>query len=601
MVLVASAVDACPSAEELAAFFGGGASAEALSDLDLHLDRCADCRRLAAAVAQVETVSRAVHEPALSADEAPGGSERYQLQELLGAGGMGLVFAATDAALGRRVAVKMLRSGAPGEAAGRLLREARAMAQVAHDGVVEIHDVLVSGEQVLIVMELVEGVSLRVWLAKARPWRERLAPLLLAGEALAVAHGRGLVHRDFKPDNVLVGADGRPKVTDFGLASGRGVDRDGGGKRVIGGTLPYMAPEQHLGGEVDARADQFAFCVTAYEALYGVRPFAGASGREILDQVRGGALVTPPAARSSRAGPVALRRVLLRGLAYRPDDRYASMAELLAALRRAARPVPVLAVAFPAAGIVALAVWIVASSLRSTPAAKADAAAAPSEPVATEAATATVNATTGEETASAGAPSAMASPSVADASTPPSPEAVGRGPTARTSREPPPKGAPPASTTPPAATARASAVGPPEPESAVDAACSTECEQNGLCTARAGVCVATSDALCEQSMACTFAAGCKKRGDLCGPGSDDDCKQSTPCLAGGWCSFVGGRCRPKTSADCALGSNCADFGFCSLVGGKCTLETSADCARSNGCKAHGWCTLVAGKCVASGS
>src|SRR5262249_20212867 len=159
-----------------------------------------------------------------------------------------------------------------------------------------------------LVMELVEGTTLRAWLSKHKPRWEAIVDLLVAaGAGLAAAHRAGLVHHDFKPDNVLVDAEGRPRVSDFGLA---GAGRPGAG------TEEYMAPEQLGRGAVDARADQYAFCVTLWEALHGERPLAGAA---------------PPA---SRKAPRWVDRALARGLRPAPQERWPSMDDLLRVLRR---------------------------------------------------------------------------------------------------------------------------------------------------------------------------------------------------------------------------------------------------------------------------
>jgi serine/threonine-protein kinase len=188
-------------------------------------------------------------------------------------------------------------------------------------------------------MERVEGPTLAAWLReRERPWREVLALFLQAGEGLAAAHRAGLVHRDFKPANVLVGADGRPRVTDFGLVR---HEADGGGGEAgpaeassealtragaVPGTPAYMSPEQLAGREVDARGDQFSFCVALHEALYGVRPFDARAGGE----ARWTRVPVPGSVRLP--GPV--KAALERGLSLAPERRFASMDALLAELGR---------------------------------------------------------------------------------------------------------------------------------------------------------------------------------------------------------------------------------------------------------------------------
>ena len=222
---------------------------------------------------------------------------RYLVLDRLGAGGMGVVYTAYDPELDRRIALKLLAPAleSTGATAGRarLVREAQAMARVTHPNVVTVHDVGEHDGQVFVAMELVDGDTLTAWRsASVRTWSDELAVMRAAGRGLAAAHAKGLVHRDFKPDNVMVARDGRVLVMDFGLARAQGeaggstspfealVHEDNSALSVeltrqgaIMGTPAYMAPEQHLGGETDARSDQFSFCVALYEGLWRARPF----------------------------------------------------------------------------------------------------------------------------------------------------------------------------------------------------------------------------------------------------------------------------------------------------------------------------------------
>jgi eukaryotic-like serine/threonine-protein kinase len=270
---------------------------------------------------------------------------RFVVTGTLGQGGMGIVLAAYDPELDRKVALKLVRSDRGGaEGRARLLREAQAMARLSHPNVVAVHDVGVYDGDVFVAMEFVRGRTLRAWLAEARrPWREVVGMFVQAGRGLSAAHEAALVHRDFKPDNVLVDEKERALVTDFGLArpSGRdhsqasvGVDRTGPSplevevtvRGALVGTPAYMAPEQIEEGVTDARSDQFAFCVALFEAIHGARPFTGTSAVEIAGNVlRGNVTVPPGAARI----PVRLRRAVLRGLAVDPAQRWSSIDELL--------------------------------------------------------------------------------------------------------------------------------------------------------------------------------------------------------------------------------------------------------------------------------
>jgi tetratricopeptide (TPR) repeat protein len=269
---------------------------------------------------------------------------------------MGVVYAAFDPELGRRVAIKLLATrGGASEGRARLLREAQAMAQVSHPNVIAVHDAGTVGDDVFIAMELRAGTTLADWLrARKRGWRELLPVFVQAGRGLEAAHKAGLVHRDFKPENVHVGDDGRVCVLDFGLARPAGdrgppvsdsdVDRPiSSATRLdtplteagaLVGTPQYMAPEQHAREATDGRTDQFGFCVALYEALYGQRPFQGATVGALARAVRDGAIEPPP---KTSDVPGWLRAAVVRGLSARPDDRFPSMTELLAVIDRDAK------------------------------------------------------------------------------------------------------------------------------------------------------------------------------------------------------------------------------------------------------------------------
>jgi serine/threonine protein kinase len=280
---------------------------------------------------------------------------RFVVLGVLGSGGMGVVYSAYDPHLDRKVAIKLLGSAVLAHAADahvRLLREAQAMARINHPNVIKVHEVGMFGEQIYLAMEFADAGTLRGWLNGAsRSMPEIIDAFTQAGRGLAAAHAAGLVHRDFKPDNVLISTDGSIRVTDFGLVSvvnaitstpaepmpelegvlsdttplSQELTRTGS----IMGTPTYMVPEQFAGGASTGQTDQFAFCVALYEALYRERPFAGANYQELSVRVLTGDLSAAPA--GTRV-PMWMRRVLVRGLATEPSDRYASMSELLAAL-----------------------------------------------------------------------------------------------------------------------------------------------------------------------------------------------------------------------------------------------------------------------------
>jgi serine/threonine protein kinase/tetratricopeptide (TPR) repeat protein len=280
---------------------------------------------------------------------APGATvDRYQVLGAVGRGGMGEVYAAYHPDLDRRIALKVVAAFGSGgtERAVRLLREARAIARLSHPNVVNVYDAGVVADGIYIAMEFIEGETIDAWCRRApRTWREILHVFIAAGRGLAAAHAAGIVHRDFKPQNVMVGRDGSVRVTDFGLARLAGEtageqDRRPGDPRqtaetpisltkagAVLGTPAYMAPEQFEGAAgVDARADQFSFCVALHEALYGVRP--------VLAQLRSPSSGEAARDSASVGSPGRLRSVVNRGLAHSRTQRYPSMNELLGALER---------------------------------------------------------------------------------------------------------------------------------------------------------------------------------------------------------------------------------------------------------------------------
>ncbi len=312
------------------------------------------------------------------AEEPPGESEqqkfaagtkvgRYLILEQLGHGGMGVVFKAYDPELDRNIALKLLRVRRNSEskanrARSRLLREAKALAQLSHPNVVAAYDVGTMGNDVFIAMELIEGLTLQQWLRhQPRTWQDIVAVMVAAGRGIAAAHRAGLIHRDIKPDNIVIGNDQRVRVLDFGLARASAQDEINeavedqqetkeqnpalsptvGGEilsvssglhtpitmaGVVVGTPGYMAPEQYLGMKLDEKTDQYSFCVTLFEALYKVRPHSGSSYRNIKNKVLTQEVApAPPGAKV----PSWLRRILLRGLSRESSLRYCSMEVLL--------------------------------------------------------------------------------------------------------------------------------------------------------------------------------------------------------------------------------------------------------------------------------
>ncbi|HWB73669.1 MAG TPA: serine/threonine-protein kinase [Nannocystaceae bacterium] len=308
----------------------------------------------------------------LFADTSEQRIDRYIVERRLGQGGMGVVWAARDPRLGRHVAIKVLRGPERPNDRARLLREAQALARLSHPNVVEIYDVGMHGRQVFLAMELIEGRTLASWLARPRPWRAVVDVFIAAGRGLEAAHAAELVHRDFKPHNVMLAEDGRVRVMDFGLAHHHAVSTDRGdeaprgawldasltatGQRV--GTPAYMAPEQHDGGIVDARTDQFGFCAALYEGLVGVPPFRGDTLATLAELKRAGRIAPAP---PDHGAPASLLALVRKGLAPDPAARHPSMAVLLAAIERhvRGRSRRVLAIAATAAAVLGVAAFAV--------------------------------------------------------------------------------------------------------------------------------------------------------------------------------------------------------------------------------------------------
>ena len=349
---------ACLDEDTVLALLDGRLSAPDLARAEAHLASCASCLELVALGTGAGAPPPVA--PAVSPDQLSPGSTvgRYVILHLVGRGGMGEVYAAYDPELDRQIALKLLGARGAGPASGRarLLQEAKAIARLSHPNVVAVYDAGTIDDRVFIAMELVDGGTLAEWLKeKPRPWQEVRDVFVAAGHGLEAAHAAGLVHRDFKPQNVMVGHDGKVRVMDFGLASG--LDDRGAAGPSPGGVVPlvvegdldrprtvaltatgvllgtplYMAPEQFRAEPADPRTDQFSFCVALYEALYGERPFAAPSLAALIEGVTSGVVRDPPRRVSL---PSWMRATIARGL--RPDrtERFPSMRELLTALTR---------------------------------------------------------------------------------------------------------------------------------------------------------------------------------------------------------------------------------------------------------------------------
>ncbi|MGK4002667.1 serine/threonine-protein kinase [Sorangium sp. So ce1036] len=275
---------------------------------------------------------------------------RFTVLSRVGQGGMGIVYAAYDAELDRRVALKLIAPGrVDPEGRARLVREAQVMARLSHPNVVPIYEIGEHGEGVFVAMEFVDGRTLRDLCGeRPRAWEAVLAAGIQAGRGLAAAHREGLVHRDVKPDNILIGKDGRARIADFGIARPglEEVSLPSGGPGVgVAGTDPlrapltagsafmgtpaYMAPEQASGAPATAESDQWSYCATMYEALYGELPFEGGDLHARLDRARRDLL--SPAPPGSKV-PSWVRGALARGLRARPEERWPRLDDLLDAL-----------------------------------------------------------------------------------------------------------------------------------------------------------------------------------------------------------------------------------------------------------------------------
>ncbi len=360
-----ASVSTCLDDDVIGGYLDGGLPEDEIHALESHLAGCESCRQhvsnlaklphslIGEAAADTDRPGTATLEAALALDDQalPGTRVgRYVIQRTIGSGGMGVVWLAHDPELDRDVALKVLHpelwSTAGAEGRARLKREARAMARLTHPNIVAVYDVAMHGKQLVVAMEYVDGTTLDAWCRASRPsWRATLAACIVAGKGLAAAHAGGIIHRDFKPQNILRGRDGRVVVTDFGLARwnaahvpeefaaarGRDLGANLTQTGTVMGTPPYMAPEQLTQGASDEQSDQWSYCATTYRLLYGEPAFAGTSVTELTEAIKAGKIAEPPARTEI---PAWVRQVLLRGMRVDPAERHGSMTELLAALAK---------------------------------------------------------------------------------------------------------------------------------------------------------------------------------------------------------------------------------------------------------------------------
>ncbi|MFN0250080.1 MAG: protein kinase domain-containing protein [Kofleriaceae bacterium] len=329
----------CPDAESIAELVSERSDGELRAAFVTHAASCEGCHAVIDVLFDLDRSETR---------EFPEAIGRYRVRRQLGAGGMGVVYVAHDPELDREVAIKMLKAGAN---AARLKREGQALAKLSHPNVVAVHDVGEHDGHMFVAMALVHGENLRAWLKAKHTRREILAVLCSAGGGIVAAHTAGLIHRDLKPDNIFIAKTGEVLVGDFGLAREAG-EESGAASDVscldtmtgtVLGTPAYMAPEQ-AEGRATEKSDQFSFCVMAYEALLGTRPFSGATFSDLQANVRSGKIATRGALDTR------VEKALVRGLRADPDERFPSMRELLAAIEPRSRRWPFVAAGAVVAG-----------------------------------------------------------------------------------------------------------------------------------------------------------------------------------------------------------------------------------------------------------
>jgi eukaryotic-like serine/threonine-protein kinase len=322
------------------AFVSMTLSDDARRAVEDHVDDCDDCRRMLVALVRSSAPGSPPPDASWQAGSQVG---RYVVTRSVGRGAMGEVFRADDQELKRPVALKRLHATGSADSRARLVREARAAAQLQHPNVVAVYEIVTDGEAAVLACEWIDGVTLREHCA-GKAWRDVVQVVVGAGRGLAAAHAAGIVHRDFKPENVLVDREGRARVADFGLASGfEAAERESVRPLAVtplritmtgtvAGTPAYMAPELIDGALPDARSDQFSFAVTLFEMVYGKYPYAGATAEAIWAQ-----MATQTIVKTERRVPAWLDRAIRKGLSADPKHRFEHLDALLDRIDRKSR------------------------------------------------------------------------------------------------------------------------------------------------------------------------------------------------------------------------------------------------------------------------
>jgi eukaryotic-like serine/threonine-protein kinase len=330
----------CPRATLVDDFSQGALSEDAREAMLLHVDHCAECRQTVTELVRTHAEPESAH------------VGRYRILRTIGVGASGVVYEAFDPVLKRNVALKLLHRAFSG-GDERLQREAVVMARIRHRHVVTIFDFGRHLDRWFIAMALVEGHTLRQLIEAAQlPWQRLLEIFTELADGLAAVHRAGLLHRDLKPDNVMVADDGTVFLSDFGLAHS-GDDTSLSRSGALLGTPAYMAPEQLRGEAIDARADVFSFCASMFEAFHGIRPFAGSTVTALAASIDAGT----PAEGNKRRAPKWIERIILRGLSPRREDRFEDATALLRQLQRRPRRLWLSVFASVAILVSAVAAW----------------------------------------------------------------------------------------------------------------------------------------------------------------------------------------------------------------------------------------------------